>query len=128
MVDAEGETTVVRKCIELSSEVCDQEVSPDVCNACPVREAAMQRKKEQGADTIPLQEIHQVVNETLHEPKENSSWLPCTSRTMLEVKSSCCEYNYKMFQCNDPDAGTCGEEVMPDICRHCPVRKPPSPE
>lgn len=116
----DGTKDSVRKCAEPSAEAFQQEVTPEICAACPIRQHVQKKVKAEKAKPLKVHQLFRIEKLEKHKPVTRD-WLPCEFRETAYVKS-CCNSTSKVIRCANAEAPSFGLEVVPIMCSECPVR------
>lgn len=121
-VDKTGKQQRANVCGEPEAEAFQEKLTPEICEACPLREALMMQKIRVRGYRPPgfadKNTIHQKRADTVPDP----GWDPCIYRVNVTY-AACCGQTGKTKLCECPSAEYFGNEVAPEICRKCVARK-----
>lgn len=117
----DGTKDAVRRCAEPSAAAFQQDVTPEICATCPIRQHVQKKNKAEKAKPLKVHQLFQIQKLEKHRPKAGSDWVDCTYRETAYVKS-CCGSQAKVIRCNNAEAPSFGLEVVPVMCAECPVR------
>lgn len=120
-VDKEGKRHELFRCTEHNADHYFEEVTPPICDACPLRQevtkAAVAKRKYQPPKVEKVQ-----TRKPDREPEDNL-WAACMDREIVEIPS-CCGATQKIKVCNSVDCFRLGSQVNPEHCRECIHRRP----
>lgn len=121
MFEADGTRNTVRRCAEQTAPAFQQDVTPEVCDLCPVRSFVLKRKEREKAAPLKVKDIFAVKKVEKHKP-EQKLWVSCSSRESVTV-GTCCGGSAKVIRCSNHECAYDGQEVTPVICSTCQHRK-----
>lgn len=107
-------------CLEQEAPKANQQVSPEDCEACPVRRVINQAAVRSGELKPKEYPGPPIVNKAPDIYAEGFE--PCADRLKGYVKL-CCDKREPVWLCNSGACQFFGKEVTPVICEACPERR-----
>lgn len=118
----DGTQRRINSCAEEAAEAFRKEVTPEVCKDCPLREALMMKKiKTRGYQPPGFADRNKITSKRA-DTVPGPGWVPCVYRVFVTFRA-CCDATDSTRLCECPNAEYFGNEVAPEVCRKCPVRK-----
>lgn len=116
----DGSTRRVQQCGEQTAPKANQQITPQDCEACPVRKSVVEKARVSGA-MKPPPKLDVLVASKTREPRADG-YEDCYDRLRGSVPGCCGSVSYIRI-CDSPDSYRYGEKVSPVICAACPVRR-----
>lgn len=121
VIHANGVRMTVQRCAELTATTIGQDLTTDVCEACPVRELVLAKVGERAAPKLKFEETH-TVRRKKPDATNTPEWLSCKDRLAVSVVACCGEKSLARV-CNSHASSQRGQRVEPATCKNCPVRR-----
>ena len=98
------------------------EVTPEICQGCPVRRDITKKAFDRGSYQPPLVAEVAAVQGVRRDTKTEPPWLPCQDRNLVNI-GGCCGSTKEIRVCDSLDCFRIGSQVTHEMCRECPYRK-----
>lgn len=119
---ADGTKTPVFRCTEPTADAMGTDVTPDVCEACPVRSLIAKAAMRNEAYSPPLVEtVYKDLRDKVPD-SDAKDWPPCLDRKLVII-GGCCGEKHEIRICESADHFRSGAEVNRGHCVDCPVRR-----
>ena len=120
--DKDGSKTPVQRCNEPTSDHTFEIVTPEACEACPVRKFITQKAMAAKQYTPPLAEDIRGELNLRYDATPTINFLPCQDRLVATV-DACCGQTQEVRVCGSTDCFRMGSEVSDVMCGECPYRR-----
>lgn len=115
LVDATGHKETVRQCIEPTSPSFAHHVTPEVCEACPVRAAVVA-----SANKRQPNKPERVATKHVSQPLKKET--DCADLKQ-RIRVKCCGEVVRTNYCHSISSQYNGQIVTPQECGQCPARR-----